>query len=186
MLRFFILIAIIASTHAQALTLDKKLPSLTIKNKGMLTLNDKKFSYQPWDSNNLKPKRWLIQHIAPLPIVSEYNVRISELLNAIDVPKNNCRTITIINVDEAIWGTRPFIYSKLKKSLKLNPKCQIVADAEGTARQQWQLKKKGNYVAVIDEQQHVLFLQEGKLSDKQITTVMSLLGVYEQSVSQHP
>lgn len=185
MLRLLILATCTISLSCQALTLEQKIPELIIDNKGQIVMADKdKFAYQAWDSNKLESKRWLIQHISPLPSISTLNVEIPRYLNSIDTPNDNCRTITIINNDEAMWGTKGIIKSQLKQSLKLNPRCNIIVDSEGVAKERWQLKDKSYYVAVIDEQQKVLFLQEGKLSDEQINQVMRLLGVPEKSVSQ--
>lgn len=178
---FFLLVLL--SFNAQAFHIGKELPSLVIDNKGIITLEEESFGYQPWKSQELAPKRWLIQHISPLPVISELNVRVPKYLNTIDTPKGQCRTVTIINTDEAIWGTKHIIHSKLKKSLKLNPQCHIIVDAKGTAQKQWQLKKKSYSIAVIDEQQRVLFAHDGEISDEQFTKVLTLLGVPEESAS---
>lgn len=170
---------------AETITTGKPLPSLAIADKGLLLLHDKEAHYRPWLSETLKGQRLVIQYISARLKPGRMNIELNDRLRAIDHPQR-CRTISIINVDDAIWGTRAFVEPELISNQKKTPKCQIIYDSAGIGLNTWGLEAKGNATIVINEQGIVEFFHEGKLSSEQMDEIIRLSTPIAQVATHTP
>ena len=69
-----------------------------------------------------------------------------------DLPQGAFLSTTILNLDEAMWGTSGLVVSELKSNKKEFPNAVLVADADGVGRKQWQLEEENSAVIVTDPQ----------------------------------
>lgn len=169
------LIAFSLSFSAFAIEQGQTLPNITFENLGKLQLGeDNKIHYQTFSSKQLQGKRWLLQYIAPRMGVGKLNRELNDKMNKANRGKS-CQTTSIINLDDALWGTKNIALGQMEKELKQNTHCIIIADDESLGVKKWGIPKKSNVNWVIDEQGKILFYHEGKLSPKQMQTIIGLL-----------
>ncbi len=156
---------------------DTKLPAISVSDKGELLYDGAKdkFSYQNWNSGLLSGKVRTIQHIAGRSKAKEMNAPLIEAIKQAKFPQNSYQTTTIINTDDAIFGTGPFVRGSVEDSKKEFPWSQFIVDADGVAQKGWGLEKESSAIIVLDKQGKVRFVKEGVLSGAEITSAINLI-----------
>ena len=86
----------------------------------------------------------------------------------------HCRTTTIVNYTDSIWGTQMFIEPPLKRNKFVTPLCDIVLDKTGKGLKLWGLTEKKNVTVVINEESIIEFYFEGQLNKQQINHIVNL------------
>ncbi|XKY37834.1 YtfJ family protein [Enterovibrio sp. 27052020O] len=167
------LISGFASAHI--ISNGQPVPSATVEKYGELTLNGDKIGYQTWNSSDLTGKVRIIQAIAGRSSAKEMNAPLVEAIKAADFPNDKYQTTTIINQDDAIWGTGGFVKSSAEDSKKEFSWSSIVLDESGAVAKAWHLKDESSAIVVIDPQGEVRFAKEGALSDAEVTQVIDLV-----------
>lgn len=152
-----------------------QVPLVNISDKGELVLNGKEIGYQPWQSKALSGKVFMIQHIAGRSSAKELNAPMIEAIKAAKLPHDKYQTVTIINSNDAIWGTSGFVKSSAEDSKKEFPWSAIVLDAKGMARNAWDLAPESSAIILVNKDGKVLFAKEGQLDANNIATVMGLI-----------
>ena len=150
------------------------LENVTLNRLGELKVtDDDEVEFVPFYSSQLKGRRYVLQYLSPRPGIAKQNVPMSEAIEAVE-PEGSCRTVNIINMNEALWGTKMIVKSGMKGGKKRNLACQVIADAEGKAQQLWGLKPKTNHTFVIDEQGKIIFYHAGRISPEQTQQIIQL------------
>lgn len=171
------------------LAMGQPLPEVRIQSSGELILlnNDSspvensrasensQIQYQPWDSKQLTGKVYLIQHIAGRSSAKEMNAPLIEQIKKAALPKGQYQTVTLVNNDDAIWGTRGFVQGKLESSKKTYPWSMMVLDDEGSARNVWSLSEKSSAIIVLDQQGIIRWIRDGSLNRQEQADVLSLI-----------
>ncbi|MCP4117578.1 MAG: YtfJ family protein [Desulfobacteraceae bacterium] len=186
---FLLLGAGIAS--AGTIKVGEELPEINIKEKGvmvpeyeivkdrMVFKEDGRISYREWDSKELSGRIRTIYHLAARDGIDEINEPYIDALIAAKLPEalpdSPYKTITILNMDDALWGTSGIAGMRLEKSQKEFPYACYVADEDGQAIKTWGLKKKESAVIVLDHENRVIFFKEGKLNREEIQTAVALI-----------
>ncbi len=160
---------------ALALHEGQPLPTVSVGERGELTLQGDKLGYQAWHSSQLMDKVRLIQHIAGRSKAKELNAPLIEAIKAAKLPHDRYQTTTIINLDDALFGTGPFVVSKTEDSKREFPWSSFVLDSNGRVRQQWDLASESSAIILLDKAGKVLFVKEGALSQADISQVMGLI-----------
>jgi YtfJ family uncharacterized protein len=163
------------TAFAHNLTLNQPVPAVTVTDKGELLLNDNKFSYQKWSSTELPGKVRTIQHIAGRSSAKEMNDPLIQALKAADLPHDNYQTTSIVNTDDAIFGTSAFVRSSIESSKKEFPWSQFIVDSNGVVKAAWELKPDSSAIIVLDKNGNVKFVKDGKLTNEEVTQVLSLI-----------
>ncbi len=132
-------------------------------------LQDNNINYQKWRSADLLGKVRVIQAIAGRSSSKEMNAPLAKF------PAESYQTTTIINQDDAIWGTSSFVKSSAQDSKKEFPWSSMVLDEFGLVAQAWQLQAESSAIIVQDKQGNVLFVKEGALNEADIQTVLGLI-----------
>ncbi|EEX38206.1 protein YtfJ precursor [Vibrio metschnikovii CIP 69.14] len=96
-------------------------------------------------------------------------------LTAAEFPRDVYQTTTIINQNDAVWGTGSFVKSSAQSSKTDFPWSSIVLDQAGIVAQSWQLQNRSSAIIVLDKQGIVQFVQEGALNDDAIQNLLSLI-----------
>lgn len=167
------LISTFASAHN--LSNGQALPPVSVATHGELTLEGDNISYQSWSSANLTGKVRIIQAIAGRSHSKEMNAPLIEAVKAAGFAKDKYQTTTIINQDDAIWGTGGFVKSSAEDSKKAFSWSSIVLDENGAVAKAWQLQDKSSAIVVLDTEGTVRFVKEGALNDAEITQVIDLV-----------
>lgn len=168
-------IALFSSLASAQISVDQPLPKVAVENGGELILKDSKVQYQNWNSDQLTGKVYLIQHMAGRSSAKEINDPLIERIKVAGFDREKYRTVTVVNADDAIWGTSGFVSSKLEGNKEKYPWSIMVLDKEGVARDIWQLEKKSSAIIVLDQNQQVRWFKDGKLSEREQRQVMQLL-----------
>ncbi|AYA41332.1 YtfJ family protein [Xenorhabdus nematophila] len=160
---------------AHNITLEQHVPAVSVTDKGELLLNEGKFSYQSWSSAELPGKVRTIQHIAGRSSAKEMNDPLIQALKDADLPKDKYQTTSIVNTDDAIFGTSVFVRNSLEDSKKQFPWSQFIVDSNGVAKNAWGLEPKSSAIIVLDKKGNVKFVKDGKLSSEEIAHVISII-----------
>lgn len=160
---------------AHNLTFNSTLPPIGVADKGELLHQNQLFSYQNWNSAQLTGKVRVIQHIAGRTAAKEMNDPLISAIKAANLAREYYQTTTIVNTDDAIIGTGPFVRSSLEESKKAFPWSQFIVDSNGNVRKAWQLEPKSSAIVVLDKRGQVRYVKDGALSAQEVQQVMSLL-----------
>ncbi|CAB5657469.1 YtfJ family protein [Providencia hangzhouensis] len=170
------LLGVSAVASAANIQLNQSVPAVSVTDKGELVMNnDGKLDYQPWKSQQLVGKVRTIQHIAGRSSAKELNAPLVEAIKQAKFPHDSYQTTTIINTDDAIFGTGVFVKNSVEDSKKEFPYSQFIVDSEGTVKNAWGLKPESSAIIVLDNQGKVLFFKDGELNTQEIQKVISLL-----------
>ncbi|KJG59210.1 hypothetical protein UA38_02470 [Photobacterium kishitanii] len=172
-----ILFIVTIPTLAQAndIEIGATLPTVTVTNKGELVLNNDSISYQFWHSTKLEGKTRIIMAIAGRSSAKKINAKLVNAISAARFPQQQYQTTTIINQDDAIWGTASFVKSATEDNKKKYPWSSIVLDSNGIVQKTWDLKKENSAIIVLNKNAQVVFVHEGQLNQRQIEQVIALV-----------
>jgi len=175
--RTFLLVSLLAmNTSAQAnITLGNLIPEVTIKDKGELLLQGDSIAYQNWNSQTLTGKVHTLQYMAGRSSASKINDPFIDQLKLLELSIERHQVTTIVNLDDAMFGTSGFVASELKKNKQRYPASSIIADADGRGAEQWQLEQKSSAIFVLSTEGKVLFFKQGALSEQEIDQAISLI-----------
>ncbi len=87
-----------------------------IQEGGELLLNsDDEIHYQKWNSTQLAGKVRIIQYIAGRKSAKKKNSLLIKAVEAANFPQDRFQPTTIVNTDDAIFGTGYFVVGKIEK-----------------------------------------------------------------------
>ena len=118
----------------------------------------------------------VVHHLAGRTAAKEKNQSMIDAIKASHFNPVKYQTTTIINADDAIVGTGIFCKKIVRKKGKQeNPHSQVVLDDKSAVKNAWGLNSKDSAIIVLDKTGKVKFVKEGKLSDSDIQSVISLV-----------
>ncbi|MGY5450706.1 YtfJ family protein [Agarivorans sp. MS3-6] len=151
------------------------LPAITIENTGELLLDKDDISYQKWSSEQLTGKVRLLQVMAGRSSAKELNAPMIEAVKQAKFAETAYQTVTIVNLDDAIFGTSSFVKNKLKKNKKDFPQASFVLDKKGKLFDLWKVQPKSSAIILLDVNGQVLFAKDGALNEQDINQVIHLI-----------
>ena len=157
------------------LTVGENLPKVTIAEKGYVDLVEGEFEYRQWSTGELQNKIILIQHIAGRTSAKELNEPMIDALKKSEFPFEKYNTATLVNLDEAIWGTGAIVANQLKSNKEEFPDAIFVLDEEGDLRNQWGLTEKSSAIILLDQAGKVLYIKDGEMNPTEIDSVIGLI-----------
>lgn len=170
----FSLFLVAVMAYAQPPSLNNPLPELNIAEKGELLLENEVYRYRPWSSQRSRGEVQVLQYIAANMGGKKLFKPFTDILS-VEFPDGTIHVTTVINLDDAMWGTGGLVISELKSSKKKYPKSTIVLDEEGAGKKAWQLGKKGAVLAVIDKSGSVIYLTQKALSEQELISTLALV-----------
>jgi len=177
LIKSFLLATLLAlNTSALAsITIGELIPEVVIKDKGELLLQGDTIAYQNWNSQTLTGKVHTLQYMAGRSSASKINDPFMDQLKTLELSIEQHQVTTIVNLDDAMFGTSGFVASELKKNKQRYPASSIIADADGRGAEQWQLEQKSSAIFVLSTEGKVLFFKQGALSEQEIDQAISLI-----------
>lgn len=160
--------------------LDKGLltPSTRVQD-GRMVLAGKGLGYGPWRSTDGAGRVRTIYHLAARSGIDTVNQAFCQALDDAKLPEllpdGAYKTITILNLEDALWGTRGLALGSLEASQRDCPFALFVADGKGAARAAWGLQPRQSAVIVVDRDGTVLFFKEGRLSPAEIRQAIRII-----------
>ncbi len=178
-IRTAILLACLLTPLAQASDIlpGNRLPDLDIAEKGELVLDGDDVGYRTWNYPQQPGKVHVLQYMAATRAASNINMPFTDRMKT-DLPQGAFLSTTILNLDEAMWGTGGLVVSELKSNKKDFPQAVLVADEDGVGLQKWQLDKENSAVIVTDAQGVVRYFKQGAMSEAEIESTLQLVLQY--------
>jgi YtfJ family uncharacterized protein len=178
-IRTLILLVSLLTPFAQASDIlpGNRLPDLDIAEKGELVLSGDEVGYRAWNYPQQPGKVHVLQYMAATRAASNINMPFTDRMKS-ELPQGAFLSTTILNLDEAMWGTGGLVVSELKSNKKEFPNAVLVADADGVGRQKWQLDKENSAVIVTDPQGVVRYFKQGAMSEAEIASTLQLVLQY--------
>jgi len=171
---FLTLFFISLPAAANTLLSGQPLPPLAIAERGELLLEADEFSFSPWQTPQATGKVQVLQYLAARTSARDQSKPFTDRLED-EVPYGNYHMTTIINLDDAIWGTSGFVLGELKSSKRKYPLSTIVLDEEGLGLRTWQLQDGGANILIIDPQGRLSYVKHGVMSEQEIETALELI-----------
>ncbi len=162
---------------AHNIQLDSSVPNVKVDKYGEILVEGKETAFQAWNSEQMKGKVRIIQAIAGRSAAKAMNADLMAAITAAHFPEQEYQTTTIINQDDAIWGTGSFVKSSAQDSKLEFPWSSIVLDESGNVAKGWELKPESSAIIVQDKLGKVLFVKEGALNEQEIKQVLELVKV---------
>ena len=153
----------------------QRVPPVGIADRGEVVRQQEESRYQPWNSARLTGKVRVMLHIAGRLSAKEQNAALTEAISRAGLPADRYQTTTLINTDDAVIGSAPFVRHSIEASKKAFPQAQFIIDSRGAAKRAWQLKDGGSAVVVLDPTGTVRFAKDGALTPSEVQQVMALL-----------
>ena len=148
---------------------------LSIAEKGELVLSGDDVDYRSWSYPQQPGKVHVLQYMAATRAASKINKPFTDKMSA-DLPKGGVYlSTTILNLDEAMWGTSGMVESELASKKLEFPDAVMVADAEGSGLKQWQLETETSAIIVTDAQGVVQYFKQGEMSSAEIDSTLALI-----------
>ena len=166
---------ILVSLQALALAPGEPLPVVRIEAPGELRLAGETLEFAPWESTALSGKVHIVQYLAARMSARDLNRPFTDRLKQSGIPLSRYQLTTIVNLDDAMFGTRALVMSELERNKRRYFRSTIVADAEGAGRRAWGLVEKSSAVLVLDAAGRLVFMREGAMSEAEIEQVLALV-----------
>lgn len=183
-------LALVPTAVFAGLQVGKKLPDVAVQAGGILVprckvvngrmvLEQKELTRRPWHSKETEGRIETVYHLAARMGIDDLNKPFIDALIAAKLPEftpdGAYKTTTVLNLDDALWGTTGLGRSRLEGSQRDFPHAFHVLDEKGVARAAWDLKSKSSAVIVLDRDGTVLFFKEGKLNAEEISRALGII-----------
>ena len=167
-----------------------KLPDVAVTDKGVMVpstriegrrmvLDGPDIAYRPWKLSASHGRVRTIYHLAARLGIEDVNKGAIDALIAAKLPEllpdAPYKTITVVNLADALWGTRGMALARMEKNQRHFPYALFVADEKGLAREAWDLQTGQTAVIILDRKGAILFFKEGRLSPEEIRTAVGLV-----------
>lgn len=160
---------------ALALSAGDTLPPLRVEKLGELQVEGEEIRYTPWDSGVLRGKVQVVQYMAARPGSRDLNKPFTDRLRDSGIPIEHYHVTTIVNLDDAMFGSRGIVVSELEKNKKRYFRSSIVADEAGLGLGIWRLAPKSSAIIVLDAEGRVAFFRDGAMSAEEIEQALALV-----------
>ncbi|MEX1665661.1 YtfJ family protein [Zhongshania arctica] len=165
-----------ASAFCSAIEVNGTLPNFEVPSKGELILDNDKIRHQPWSTAQISTGTpALVFHVAARMSADAIIAPLKERLNQANYEPGSFQSISIINLDDAMWGTSGLVSSELGKNKREHPEAVLVADEEGHGLAAWQLEQGTVAFILVDYEGKIRYLKQGKLSADDINTIIAML-----------
>ena len=164
------------SAASTALELGGELPALDVPSRGELEINGDSVRFVPWSTEQITADTpALIFHMAARMSSDSIIAPLRDRLEKGDYAPGSFQSISVVNLDDALWGTQGLVTSELAKNKRAHPQAVLVADDEGRGLKAWSLEPKGVAVILLNTDGNIRLLKEGKLSEEDVNDIISAL-----------
>ena len=168
-------LALAFAAQARALEPGEPLPALRIEELGELQLAGESIRFAPWQSDALTGKVQVLQYMAARLSAKSLNEPFTDTLRDSGIPIERYHVTTIVNLDDALIGTRGMVLSELEHNKKRYFRSSIVADAHGLGLEAWQLRAKSSAIIVLGPDGRVKFFRDGAMTPEEIDQALQLV-----------
>jgi YtfJ family uncharacterized protein len=170
----FVVSFIASFAQAEKPVLNSTLPPLAIDDRGQLILDGDSISYAPWASDINPGKVHVLQYVAATRSASKAYSPFTDKLAEAFSPEE-FHVTTIINLDDAMWGTTGLVVSEVEDSKRKYPKSTLVLDENGAGIKGWDLTKKGFALAILDKQGSIVYFTQEPMADGDLENMVNMV-----------
>lgn len=169
-----IIMLLLPGAQAHNFVTGKPVLPVYIQEGGELLLNNEEIHYQKWNSTQLAGKVRIIQYIAGRKSAKKKNSLLIKAVEIANFPQDRFQPTTIVNTDDAIFGTGYFVAGKIEKNKRRYPWAQFVIDANGLGRLAWQLPEQSSTILVLNKYGQIQWAKDGSLVPEEVDHVIAL------------
>jgi uncharacterized protein len=163
------------AAHARAFQPGDTLPPLRVVELGEMHIDGEAIRFDPWQSDSLRGKVQVLQYMAARMSAKSLNQPFTDRLRDSGIPDEHFHVTTIVNLDDALFGTRGIVMGELEKNKKRYFRSSIVADAHGLGLKAWGLAPKSSAIILLGADGRVSFFREGAMTPVEIEHALRLV-----------
>ncbi|MEO3992066.1 YtfJ family protein [Pseudocitrobacter cyperus] len=164
------------SATAHNFVVGKAVSPIAVSDGGELLLSeDGSIVYHRWNSAQFAGKVRIVQYIAGRKSAKKKNSLLIKAVEKADFPVSGFQPTTIVNTDDAIFGSGYFVRGKIEKNKRRYPWAQFIIDAEGLGRKTWRLPEESSTIFVLNQNGQIVWAKDGALTEKEVDTVIALV-----------
>jgi uncharacterized protein len=163
------------AAHARAFQPGDTLPPLRVEELGEMHIDGEAIRFDPWQSDALRGKVQVLQYMAARMSAKSLNQPFTDRLRDSGIPDEHFHVTTIVNLDDALFGTRGIVMGELEKNKKRYFRSSIVADAHGLGLKAWGLAPKSSAIILLGADGRVSFFREGAMTPVEIEHALRLV-----------
>lgn len=157
-------------------------PDLEINDRGELVLEGDDIAYRPWSYPGQTGKPHVVNYMAATKAASKLNSPFTDRLQEA-LEKGSYHVTTILNLDDAMWGTTGFVVSEVKANKRKHPAATLVLDSQATGLRAWELQKDSSAIIVFDGDGTIRYIKQGAMSEAEIDQTVEMMRQFIQSSS---
>ena len=92
------------------------------------------------------------------------NSLLIKAVEAANFPQDRFQPTTIVNTDDAIFGTGYFVVGKIEKNKRRYPWAQFIIDGNGQGRVAWRLPEQSSTILVLNKAGQIQWAKDGSLT----------------------
>jgi len=161
--------------RAAGLAVGDTLPPLRVEDLGELQIEGESIRYAPWQSDALTGKVQVVQYMAARLSAKSVNEPFTDRLRDSGIPFDRYHMTTIVNLDDALFGTRGMVMGELEKNKKRYFRSSIVADARGLGLKAWGLASGTSAIILLGTDGRVHFFREGSMTQDEIAGALEFV-----------
>jgi len=154
--------------------LQRSLPPVEIIDRGEVHLEDDEIVYRPWSTDANPGKVHVVQYLAGTLSASKRYRPFTDQLQARH-ELSEFHVTTIINLDDAMWGTTGFVVSQIESNKRKYPHSTLVLDQDGIGLETWELEHKSGALALLDKNGKILYFTLQPMSEADIKEMLELV-----------
>ena len=168
-------VLLIAAPAAQALQAGEPLPPLEVAKLGEVLIEDSETRFRPWQSSALTDRLHIVQYMAARMSARKLSKPFTDRLEKSGIPYARYHISTVVNLDDALFGTRGMVLSELAKNKRKYTLSTIVADETGRGRELWGLEESSSAVIILDTSGRVLYFHQGAMQEADIERALAVV-----------
>ncbi len=172
-LSLLFLLTLAPAVLASVLREGQPLPASQVETLGEVVLADDEFHYRTWEASRQVPLPHVVQYFPGTMQDSKIYEPFTDSLQT-DYTLGTYHVTTIINLDEALWGTTGFVVSEVKRSKRKFPMSTMVLDKTGALAKEWALGDDGAGLVILDHTGEIRYVHLGAMSEAEMATARSL------------
>ena len=140
---------------------------------GELVLENGKTQFEPWDSHDTfaRPPILVIHIAARLGLKSQVDT-LRQRIDQEAYQPSELAVVSIVDFDDALWGTRGLANIELQHNKKQTPQIQVIRDDQGLVRHAWKLPQNTLFVAFVDDDGTLLYRHLGLLNEEDMNALI--------------
>lgn len=178
-------LCLLAAAPLHALQAGDPLPLLQVEKLGEILVQDGKMGFRPWQSAPLGDRIHIVQYMAARMSARRQSKPFTDSLEKSGIPYFRYHITTVVNLDDAMFGTRGMVLSELEKNKRKYGLSTIVADEVGRGRALWNLQEGSSAVIMLDTASRVLYFHQGPMQPADIEEALRVVRNGEPGAGAH-